>query len=235
MSREFIDAIASGNNLEAEDKFKNSISSKVGDALEFRRKELSQNFAGNNEGADLEEAGWENLNKVLDKKDDGKGAQNLNKVLAKKDISHTPDPKTGGIRKGVQFSVGRAMRKGGSLYKEPTKRSPGALGGKTKETPSPDGRWRPPEEKRELARQKSNAAKGAELAKSGIGSKPSRMSPGAMGGDEDTPAKWKARLAANRKSGKLDDFTGKAKEKMMARKAKKPSAGPSTDDEHLGP
>ena len=49
MSREFIDAIASGNNLEAEDKFKNSISSKVGDALEFRRKELSQNFAGNNE------------------------------------------------------------------------------------------------------------------------------------------------------------------------------------------
>jgi hypothetical protein len=219
MSREFIDAIASGNNLEAEDEFKNSISSKVGDALEFRRKELSQNFAGNNEGADLEEAGWENLNKVLDKKD----------------ISHTPDPKTGGIRKGVQFSVGRAMRKGGSLYKEPTKRSPGALGGKTKETPSPDGRWRPPEEKRELARQKSNAAKGAELAKSGIGSKPSRMSPGAMGGDEDTPAKWKARLAANRKSGKLDDFTGKAKEKMMARKAKKPSAGPSTDDEHLGP
>jgi len=49
MSREFIDAIASGNNLEAEDEFKNSISSKVGDALEFRRKELSQNFAGNNE------------------------------------------------------------------------------------------------------------------------------------------------------------------------------------------
>ena len=49
MSREFIDAIASGNNLEAEDEFKNSISSKVGDVLEFRRKELSQNFAGNNE------------------------------------------------------------------------------------------------------------------------------------------------------------------------------------------
>ena len=49
MSREFIDAIASGNNLEAEDEVKNSISSKVGDVLEFRRKELSQNFAGNNE------------------------------------------------------------------------------------------------------------------------------------------------------------------------------------------
>ena len=49
MSREFIDAIASGNKLEAEDEFKNSISSKVGDALESRRKDISQTFAGNNE------------------------------------------------------------------------------------------------------------------------------------------------------------------------------------------
>ena len=49
MSREFIDAIASGNNLEAEDEFKSSISSKVGDSLEIRRKEISQTFAGNNE------------------------------------------------------------------------------------------------------------------------------------------------------------------------------------------
>ena len=114
MSREFIDAIASGNNLEAEDEFNNSISSKVGDALEVRRKELSQTFAGNNEEADLDEAGsmnlaralepggslskekdtgkgWQNLNKVLAKKDTGKGWQNLNKVLAKKD--EKPKPK----------------------------------------------------------------------------------------------------------------------------------------------
>ena len=49
MSREFIDAIESGDNLEAEDEFKNSISSKVGDALEIRRKEISQTFAGDNE------------------------------------------------------------------------------------------------------------------------------------------------------------------------------------------
>ena len=216
MSREFIDAIASGNNLEAEDEFNNSISSKVGDALEVRRKELSQNFVGNNEEADLDEAGLENLNKVL----------------AKKDISHTPDPKTGGLRKGVTVNVARALEKGGSLYKRPP--SPGALGGKTKEKPSPDGRWRPPAEKRELARQKSNIAKGTKLAKSGVGTNLDRMSPGAMGGDEDTPAKWDARIAANRKSGKLDDFTGKAKEKMMSRKTKKPSAGPSTD-EHGGP
>ena len=95
MSREFIDAIASGNNLEAEDEFNNSISSKVGDALEVRRKELSQNFVGNNEvdeESDLDEAGWENLAKALEpggrlskEKDTGKGWQNLNKVLAKKD------------------------------------------------------------------------------------------------------------------------------------------------------
>ena len=49
MSREFIDAIESGDNLEAGDEFNNSISSKVGDALEFRRKEIAQTFAGNDE------------------------------------------------------------------------------------------------------------------------------------------------------------------------------------------
>ena len=49
MSREFIDAIESGDNLEAGDEFNNSISSKVGDVLESRRKEISQTFAGNDE------------------------------------------------------------------------------------------------------------------------------------------------------------------------------------------
>ena len=55
MSREFIDAIASGDNLDAENEFKDSISSKVGDVLEIRRKELSQTFAGNDEESDLNE------------------------------------------------------------------------------------------------------------------------------------------------------------------------------------
>ena len=113
MSREFVDAIASGDNLEAEEEFNNSISSKVGGMLEFRRKEIAQTFAGNNEEADLDEAGsmnlaralepggslskekdtgkgWQNLNKVLAKKDTGKGWQNLNKVLAKKDEKPKP-------------------------------------------------------------------------------------------------------------------------------------------------
>ena len=59
MSREFIDAIASGDNLDAENEFKDSISSKVGDVLYIRRKELSQTFAGNDEESDLnEETKW---------------------------------------------------------------------------------------------------------------------------------------------------------------------------------
>jgi len=44
MSREFVDALASGNNLEAENVFKNAISTKVGDALEIKRKEVSKSF-----------------------------------------------------------------------------------------------------------------------------------------------------------------------------------------------
>ena len=41
MTREIIDAIASGDNLDAENEFKSSISTKVGDALEIRRKEVA--------------------------------------------------------------------------------------------------------------------------------------------------------------------------------------------------
>ena len=47
MSREFVDSVAVGNNIEAETKFKNSISTKVGDALEIKRKEISANFVKN--------------------------------------------------------------------------------------------------------------------------------------------------------------------------------------------
>ena len=44
MTREFVDAVVSGNNVEAEKVFKTSISAKVGDALEVKRKELSKTF-----------------------------------------------------------------------------------------------------------------------------------------------------------------------------------------------
>ena len=43
-SKEFVDAISNGSNLEAEDA-KNAMSQKIGDALETKRKELSKNYA----------------------------------------------------------------------------------------------------------------------------------------------------------------------------------------------
>jgi len=44
MSREFVDAIADGNNIEAEKVFTSSIANKVGDALEIKRKEIANTF-----------------------------------------------------------------------------------------------------------------------------------------------------------------------------------------------
>ena len=50
MSREFVDSIASGQNLEAEKAFKNSMTNKVGDALEIKRKEMSKTFVASPTG-----------------------------------------------------------------------------------------------------------------------------------------------------------------------------------------
>jgi hypothetical protein len=47
MSREFVDSVISGNNLEAEKAFSAAISTKAGDALEIKRKEISANFVKN--------------------------------------------------------------------------------------------------------------------------------------------------------------------------------------------
>ena len=44
MSREFVDSVIAGNNVEAEKAFTASVSTKVGDALEVKRKEISANF-----------------------------------------------------------------------------------------------------------------------------------------------------------------------------------------------
>ena len=44
MSREFVDAIVDGNNIGAEEVFKNTVGAKVGDALELRRKDLANTF-----------------------------------------------------------------------------------------------------------------------------------------------------------------------------------------------
>tara|TARA_R110000744_G_scaffold91770_2_gene177985 strand:- start:118 stop:282 length:165 start_codon:yes stop_codon:yes gene_type:complete len=44
MTREIIDSIAMGSNLEAEAQFDDSMINKVGKALESKRKELSNTF-----------------------------------------------------------------------------------------------------------------------------------------------------------------------------------------------
>jgi len=44
MSKEFVNAIITNNNLEAEKTFKDAISIKVGDALENKRRELAKDF-----------------------------------------------------------------------------------------------------------------------------------------------------------------------------------------------
>ena len=42
MSREFVDAIVDGNNMEAENVFTKSMAAKVGNNLEVKRKELAK-------------------------------------------------------------------------------------------------------------------------------------------------------------------------------------------------
>lgn len=42
--RNFVDAIASGENLEAEAHFNNALAQKVGDALETKRMEVANTF-----------------------------------------------------------------------------------------------------------------------------------------------------------------------------------------------
>ena len=54
MSREFVDAVVDGNNIEAEKVFTQSMATKVGDTLEVKRKELSNTFV-NSVSKDTEE------------------------------------------------------------------------------------------------------------------------------------------------------------------------------------
>ena len=47
MSKEFVNAIEAGNNLEAEAVFKDAVAKKVGDSLELKRKDISKAFVSN--------------------------------------------------------------------------------------------------------------------------------------------------------------------------------------------
>ena len=46
-SKEFVDALAKGSNLDAEDAFKSAIGTKVQNALETKRQELAKGFVNN--------------------------------------------------------------------------------------------------------------------------------------------------------------------------------------------
>ena len=46
-SKDFVDALARGSNLDAEDAFKNAIGTKVQNTLENKRKELAKGFVNN--------------------------------------------------------------------------------------------------------------------------------------------------------------------------------------------
>ena len=52
MNRAFVDNIEAGNNIEAENVFKNEIADKVGAALEVKRKEVSNTFLKQQEKED---------------------------------------------------------------------------------------------------------------------------------------------------------------------------------------
>jgi len=55
-SKDFVDAVVNKNNLEAEDAFKAAIQTKVGDALEAKRKEVSKTLVKHETLPDADEA-----------------------------------------------------------------------------------------------------------------------------------------------------------------------------------
>ena len=59
MSKEFIDALVDGNNIEAEKAFSITMAARVGDALEVKRRELANTFVNSSyidQEADVNEA-----------------------------------------------------------------------------------------------------------------------------------------------------------------------------------
>ena len=46
-SKEFVDALRRGSNIDAEDAFKSAVGQKVQDTLENKRKELAKGFVNN--------------------------------------------------------------------------------------------------------------------------------------------------------------------------------------------
>ena len=55
MSREIVDSLSNSDNLEAESNFNSALSSKVGDALDARRKEIANTFVKTMSGENEED------------------------------------------------------------------------------------------------------------------------------------------------------------------------------------
>ena len=114
MSRELIDAIASGDNLEAESEFNSSISSKVGDTLEIIRKELAQNYVSNNESV-IEEEG----KPYIKQKPDGTWCVYDSEGNIVSEHESEDDAKEALSSTSEEWkSLGKMLRPGGSLSKE---------------------------------------------------------------------------------------------------------------------
>ena len=54
-TKDIIDALSNGDNLGAEQAFKDTIATKVGDALEVKRKEVANTFVQSNKVEDVED------------------------------------------------------------------------------------------------------------------------------------------------------------------------------------
>jgi len=63
MDTQFVNNIASGNNIEAEKIFKDTMAQKVGDALEIKRKEMSNTFVKEPEVEETDEV-WNHLRRL---------------------------------------------------------------------------------------------------------------------------------------------------------------------------
>jgi len=64
-TKDIIDALQSGDNLGAEQAFKDTIQAKVGDALEVKRKEVANTFVQSNKVEDDGEEVWRILYSIL--------------------------------------------------------------------------------------------------------------------------------------------------------------------------
>jgi len=64
-TKDIIDALSNGDNLGAEQAFKDTIQAKVGDALEVKRKEVANTFVQSNKVEDDGEEVWRILYSIL--------------------------------------------------------------------------------------------------------------------------------------------------------------------------